>query len=266
MDLSGKTALITGGTHGLGGTIATELHAAGANVLITGIEDEAGKALAGTLGERAAYHRMDLSRDGDIDAALADCRDRFGKLDIIVHNACSYLDSGLSTAREDWLTSLNINVVGASVLVDKARPMLTAPGGVVVLIGSVSGKSGNHSRGPYSVSKAAIAQLAKLMAVQLGTDGIRALTVSPGWTWTPPMEAMTDGDRDIADKAGAKVNLLGRVGRQKEVANAVVFAASDAASWVTGCDIPVDGGFTTLASDQGLGPRHWCSVIASEQS
>ncbi len=262
MDLTGKVALITGGTHGLGGTISQELHAAGAKVLITGIEDDKGAALARSLGEGAAYYRMDLGQDGDIDAALGDCKSRFGRLDIVVHNACSYLDEGIGTARADWLTSLNINVVGAAVLIDKARGFLTAPGGVVVLIGSVSAKSGSRTRGPYSVSKAAIAQLMKLSAVQLGPDGIRAVSVTPGWTWTPPMEAMTDGDRSIADKAGAEVNLLGRVGRMKEVANAVVFASSDAASWITGCDIPVDGGFTALGPDRGFGPRHWCGLMS----
>lgn len=264
MDLTGKVAIITGGTHGMGGTISQELHAAGAKILITGIEDDWGEALADALGESAAYRRMDLGQDEDIDAALADCRSRFGRLDIIVHNACSYLDNGLATVRSDWLTSLNINVVGAAVLIEKARPLLTAPGGVVVLISSVSAKSGNHTRGPYSVSKAAIAQLMKLSAVQLGTEGIRALSVTPGWTWTPPMEAMTDGDRTIADKAGAEVNLLGRVGRMKEVANAVVFATSDAASWITGCDIPVDGGFTALGPDRGFGPRHWCGLVSDQ--
>ncbi|MDF0595166.1 SDR family oxidoreductase [Psychromarinibacter halotolerans] len=261
MDLTGKTALITGGTHGLGGAIASGLHAAGAKVLITGIEDEMGASLAAELGEGAAYQRMDLAEDGQIDTALEVCKDRFGGLDIVVHNACSYLDNGMDTTREDWLTSLNINVVGAAMLMQKARPYLTAPGGVIVFMGSVSAKSGNHTRGPYSVSKAALMQLTKLGAVQLGTKGIRVLSVSPGWTWTPPMEDMTDGDRDLADKAGAQVKLLGRVGRMTEVSDAVVFACSDAASWITGCDIPVDGGFTALGPDRGLGPRHWCAEI-----
>ncbi|HMK80261.1 MAG TPA: SDR family oxidoreductase [Xanthobacteraceae bacterium] len=264
MELGGKVALVTGGTHSIGGAIVAGLHAAGAKVLATGIEDARGAALVAALGAPARYRHLDLRSDAEIDAALAACRIEFGRLDCIVNCACSYLDNGLATARADWLAALDVNVVGAAILMQKALPLLTKPGGVIVNIGSVAGKFGNGFRGPYSVGKAGLMHLTKLAAVSLGPQGIRVVTVSPGWTWSPPMEAMTGNNRDLADRAGAEVNPLGRVGRMEEVANVVVFACSDKASWVTGCDLAVDGGFATVGPDRGLGPRYWCDHYRGE--
>jgi len=258
MDLSDKVVLVTGGTHSIGGAIALGLHAAGAKVMVTGIEDERGAALAASLGEHAVYARLDLRDDAQIEQRLAECRARFGRLDAIVNSACSYLDDGLATSRADWHEALDVNVVGAAMLVQKALPLLTTPGGVIVNVGSVSGKFGSRSRGPYAVGKAALMHLSQLLAVALGPQGIRVVTVSPGWTWSPPMEAMTGNDRARADRAGAHVNPLGRVGRMEEVANVVVFACSDKASWVTGCDLAVDGGFSALGPDRGFGAQYWC--------
>jgi 3-oxoacyl-[acyl-carrier protein] reductase len=258
VELNGKVAMVTGGTHSIGGAVVQGLHAAGAKVLATGIEDARGAALVEALGAGARYRHLDLRSDAEIDESLEACRAEFGRLDIIVNCACSYLDNGLATPREDWLAALNVNVVGAAILMQKALPLLTTPGGVVVNIGSVAGKFGNGFRGPYSVGKAGLMHLTKLAAVSLGPQGIRVVTVSPGWTWSPPMETMTGNNRDLADRAGAEVNPLGRVGRMDEVANVVVFVCSDKASWVTGCDVPVDGGFSMVGPDRGLGPRYWC--------
>jgi 3-oxoacyl-[acyl-carrier protein] reductase len=259
-ELHGKVALVTGATRSIGEYIARGLHAAGAKVLLTGIDDTDGERVAASLGDGAAYRHLDVEEDRDIDRALGDCRSLFGRLDILVNCACSYLDQGLATKREDWLRCLNVNVVGPAILVQKAEPYLTKPGGVIVNIGSVSGKFGNGSRGPYSAGKAALMHFTKLAAVALAPKGLRAVTVTPGWTWSPPMEEMTGNDRDLADRGGAHVHPLGRVGRMEEVANVVVFAASDRASWVNGCDLPVDGGFSALGPDQGKGPRYWCDI------
>jgi len=260
-ELDHKAALVTGATHSIGEFIARGLHAAGAAVMLTGIEDKKGEAVAASLGARAVYRHLDIRHDDEIDARLAESHTLFGRLDIVVNCACSYLDNGLATRREDWLAALDVNVVGPAILTQKARPYLTKPGSVIVNIGSVSGKFGSGSRGPYSAGKAALMHFTKLAAVALGSEGIRVVTVSPGWTWSPPMEEMTGNDRDLADRAGAKVMPLGRVGRMEEVASAVVFACSDKASWVNGCDLPVDGGYSILGPDRGLGPRHWCDEI-----
>jgi NAD(P)-dependent dehydrogenase (short-subunit alcohol dehydrogenase family) len=263
-DLSGKVALVTGGTHSIGGAIGERLAAAGASVMTTGLEDERGQILAGRLGEKVAYTRLDLRDDTGIEAALSECMKRFGRLDIIVNCACSYLDSGLQTSREDWLASLDVNIVGPAILVQKALPHLTKPGGVIVNIGSIGGKYGGRTRGAYAAGKAALMQFTRTTAAALGPMGIRAVTVSPGWTWTPAFEAIADGDRDRADRAGAEVSPLGRIGRMEEVANLVAFACSDEASWVNGCDLAVDGGYSALGPDQGRGPAYWSQWAGSE--
>ncbi len=259
--LDGKVAIVTGAEQSIGAAIAAGLHASGAAVLLTGIRDAEGEAAAAALGAGAAYRHVDVESDADIDACLAACHSAHGHLDILVNCACSYLDSGLGTPRADWLRNLNVTLVGAAIFAQKAAPLLTrpggVPGGVIVNIGSVSGKFGNAGRGPYSAGKAALMHFTRCAAAALAPEGIRVVTVTPAWTWSPPMAAMTGGDRDLADRGGAFVHPLGRVGRMDEVAQAVVFAASDAASWVNGCEIPVDGGFSMLGPDQGRGPRHW---------
>ncbi len=263
-ELEGKVALVTGATGSIGEFIARGFHAAGAQVVISGIEDDKGRAVAASLGEGAIYRRLDVELDDQIDACLAECAARFGRLDIVVNCACSYLDQGLGTTRADWLKSLDVNVVGAAILVQKAVPYMTKPGGVIVNIGSVSGKFGNRFRGSYSAGKAALMHFTRLAAVALGPKGIRCVTVSPAWTWSPPMAEMTDDNRDLADRAGADFHPLGRVGRMEEVANVVTFACSDKASWVNGCDLAVDGGFTALGPDQGRGPKYWCDFYREE--
>ncbi|MBI3498952.1 MAG: SDR family oxidoreductase [Proteobacteria bacterium] len=255
--LDGRVAIVTGAEQSIGAAIAAGLHQAGATVVLTGIRDADGNKAAAALGDRARYRRVDVESDGDIEACLKECAATHGRLDILVNCACSYLDSGLATTRADWLKNLNVTVVGAAIFVQKAAPYLTKPGGVVVNIGSVSGKFGNGNRGPYSAGKAALMHFTRCAAVALAPEGIRVVTVTPAWTWSPPMEAMTAGSREAADRGGAFVHPLGRVGRMEEVANAVVFAASDAASWINGCDIPVDGGFAMLGPDQGRGPKYW---------
>ncbi|MBV9704075.1 MAG: SDR family oxidoreductase [Methylobacteriaceae bacterium] len=263
-ELSGKAALVTGATHSIGEYIARGLHGAGAKVLLTGIEDAKGAAVAASLGEGALYRHLDVEEDEEIEQGLAEAEARFGRLDILVNCACSYLDKGLDTSRADWLKALNVNIVGPALLVQKAVPYLTKPGGVIVNIGSIAGKFGNGFRGPYSVGKAGLMHFTRLTAVALAPYRIRSVTVSPAWTWSPPMEAMTDNNRDLADRAGADVHPLGRVGRMEEVANVVVFACSDKASWVNGCDLPVDGGYSMLGPDQGRGPRYWCDFYRKE--
>jgi 3-oxoacyl-[acyl-carrier protein] reductase len=263
-ELDGKVALVTGATRSIGEFIARGLHMAGAKVVITGVEDDKGRAVADSLGEGAIYRRLDVEQDDQIDSCLEECAARFGRVDFVINCACSYLDQGLATSRADWLKSLNVNVVGAAIVVQKAIPYMAKPGGVIVNIGSVSGKYGARFRGSYSAGKAALMHFTRLSAAALGPQGIRCVTVSPAWTWSPPMEAMTDGNRDLADRAGADFHPLGRVGRMEEVANVVTFACSDKASWVNGCDLAVDGGFTALGPDQGRGPSYWCDYYRKE--
>jgi NAD(P)-dependent dehydrogenase (short-subunit alcohol dehydrogenase family) len=137
-----------------------------------------------------------------------------------------------------------------------AAEKMTKPGGVVVNIGSVGGKVGAAGRVLYPASKAGILQFTKNAAVTLAPEGIRVLSVSPAWTWSPALEGMA-GTIERADAVGGRIHPIGRVGRGGDIGNAVIFAVSDMASFMTGVDIAVDGGFTIVGPDQGRGPRPW---------
>jgi 3-oxoacyl-[acyl-carrier protein] reductase len=256
ISLDGKVAIVTGATQGLGADIAASLHAAGASVLVTGRDVERGTAVAAALRDRAAFVAADLAEDDGITACLDTVIARFGRVDILVNNACLYADPGLGATRADWRKSLDVNLVGPALLMAQAAELMPSPGGVIVNIGSVGGKFGAAGRMLYPASKAAIMQLTKNAAVTLAPRGIRVLTVSPAWTWSPALESMA-GSEERADRVGARTHPLGRVGRGDDVGDVVVFACSDMARFMTGVDLAVDGGYSILGPDQGLGPRPW---------
>lgn len=254
--LAGKTAIVTGSTQGLGADIARGLVQAGANVMLVGRNEEAGEALAAELGTRAIFCATDIGQDDQIAHCIARTREHFGALDILVNNACQYSDRGLASSREEWHRTLDTNLISAAMFTQFAVPHLPR-GGVVVNMGSTGGKFGAAGRALYPASKAGLLQITKNFAVELAPKGIRVLAVSPAWTWSPSVEQLAGGSRTAADAVGAHFHPLGRVGSGSEVAAAVCFVCSDAASWMTGVDIPVDGGFSILGPDQGISPRVW---------
>lgn len=259
--LSGKVAIVTGATHGLGVDIARRLIQDGAVVLLAGRDSAAGEAETQALGERATFVLTDVMQDAALDRLVEHAVSRFGRIDIVVNNACSYDDAGLASTREQWLRTLNVNLVSAAMLVQKAAPHMRA-GSVIVNLGSTGGKFGVAGRAIYPASKAAMLQLTRSIATSLAPAGIRCVTVSPAWTWSPSVSALSNGDRDVADNVASQFHPLGRVGGGEEVAAVVAFVCSSDASWVTGVDWPVDGGFSILGPDQGRSPREWFARLA----
>jgi NAD(P)-dependent dehydrogenase (short-subunit alcohol dehydrogenase family) len=248
--VTSRVAIVTGGNSRIGAAIAAALAADGASVVVAARDAARGEVVAHDIG--GTFVATDI---GD-DASILECVERFPRIDILVNNAIVYDDSGIESTREQWLSALNVNVVGAAIFVREAAKRMSS-GSSIVNMGSIGGKFGAAGRAIYPASKAALMQLTKNQAAELAPRGIRVNSVSPGWTWSDPLERMTDGDRDVADRAAATTQPLGRAGDPHEVAAVVAFLCSPAASFITGADIAVDGGFSMLGPDQGRGPRYW---------
>lgn len=249
MRLKDKVVIVSGGAASIGAEIVKEMYAQGAKVLIADIAQEKGEQLAKDLGERALFVATDITNDEDLKKLVASAEQNFGGIDVLVNNACSYGDDGALTDRATWLQTLNVNIVSAAILGELCRPFLAKSKGAVVNIGSVSGAFPHIARWAYPVSKAALAHLNKTQAVEYAQDGIRVNLLKLGHIWSDPFDGLTKGDRAHANSATAAFNLKGRVANGNEVAKVAAFVASDDASYMTGGEIPVDGGYSAMGPE-----------------
>lgn len=251
--LTGKTAIVTGGATHIGAAVAHDLADAGANVVIFDIDAANGERVVGAIGERALFLPVDITDDAAIAHAIDRIETRFGGIDLLVNLACTYLDNGIESGRADWLTALNVNVVSAVMMARAVHaPMQRRGGGAIVNFSSISANCAQTGRWLYPASKAALKQLTRNLAMDLAPDNIRVNSVSPGWTWSRVMDELTQGKRAKADTVGAPFHLRGRIGDPREVARVVTFLCTDAASFVTGADYPVDGGYSAMGPEQNV--------------
>jgi hypothetical protein len=247
--LQGKVAIVPGGATKIGQAVVQAFTDAGVRVMVADIAEDAGKAM---IRDGVAFQKCDLRSDADIAALVAETKKQFGRIDFLVNVACSYLDNGAETTRADWLTALDTNIVGSVMLMQAARAELAKTKGAIVNFGSISSRVAQTGRWVYPVSKAAILQLTRNQAMDLAPDGIRVNAVSPGWTWSNIMDQLTGGNRAKTDAVAAPFHLLGRVANPEEVASTVLFLCSDEASFITGTDICVDGGYTAMGPEQAV--------------
>lgn len=246
-----RSAIITGGATLIGQALAEAFVAADSEVAILDIDEAAGAALADRLGPTARFIATDITRDDQLQAAVERIEAEVGGIDILVNLACSYLDDGLASSRADWLTALDINLVSAVMAAKAVHPALCRRGGgIIVNFTSISAEVAQTGRWLYPASKAAMRQLTRSMALDLAEEGIRVNSVSPGWTWSRLIEEVSGGDRLRTDRVAGDFHMLGRAGDPAEVAQVVLFLCSDRASFVTGADYAVDGGYSALGPEQ----------------
>lgn len=248
--LEGKVAIVTGGAASIGAAISRQLHHHGATVVIAARSIDKGESLVKELGSRVMFVATDLKEDSDLKRLVDKTVEHYGRIDILINNACAYGDEGSSTSRETWLDTLNVNVVSGALLGELARPYLSANKGAIVNIGSVSGDFPHIGRWAYPVSKAAVKHLTKAQAVDYSSDGIRVNLAVLGHIWSDPIAGITGGSREKADQMSLPYNLLGRVADPAEVGEVVAFLASNSASYMTGSEVAIDGGYGALGPEQ----------------
>jgi 3-oxoacyl-[acyl-carrier protein] reductase len=243
-ELTGKTALVTGATGGLGGSIARALHKQGATVAISGTRKEVLDALAGELKERIHVLPCDLSNKDQVEALVPQAEAAMEKLDILVANAGVTKDNLFVQLRdEDWETVININLTATFRLSRAAmKTMMRRRHGRIIGITSVVGVTGNPGQGNYTAAKAGMIGMMKSIAKEYAKRGVTANCVAPGFIATP----MTDKLNDKQREAIMTMVPANRLGTPDDIAAAVVYLASEEAAYVTGQTLHVNGGMAMI--------------------
>jgi NAD(P)-dependent dehydrogenase (short-subunit alcohol dehydrogenase family) len=255
-DRRGHVGLVTGAASGIGEATARLFARQGMHVVALDLDE-------GRLHDTVA--RIEAA-GGTATAAVADVGDRaaidgvvdriataLGRLDAVVNCAVSFLARGLDVTEPDWEHVLRVNVQGISNIVQAGHPLLaTTDGAAVVNTASISAHVAQPSRWTYNATKGAIVSLTRCMAMDLAPDGIRVNTVSPGWIWTPEVSRAADGDRTRWEPVWGRFHLMRRLGEPDEVATAIAFLCSSDASFITGAELAVDGGYLAMGPE-GLG-------------
>lgn len=243
-DLTGKTALVTGASGGIGAAIAKALHGAGATVAISGTRAEQLEALAGELGQRVHVLPCNLSDAAAVEALPRQAAEAMGSVDILVNNAGITKDNLFMRMSDDeWASVLDVNLTATMRLCKGVvRGMMKARWGRIVNISSIVGATGNPGQANYAASKAGMVGMSKSIAYEVASRGITVNCVAPGFIATAMTDKLTDEQKD-------KINVqipAARMGTPEEIAAAVLYLASNEAAYVTGATLHVNGGMAML--------------------
>jgi 3alpha(or 20beta)-hydroxysteroid dehydrogenase len=241
-DLEGKVALISGGARGMGAEEARLFVSQGARVLLGDVLDEEGQKTAASIGESVIYQHLDVTSESDWQAAVAKAESAFGSLDVLVNNAGILRYGALeTTSQEEYELVIRINQLGPFLGMKAAIPALRrSGGGSIVNISSLAGMQGVAGAVSYTASKFAVRGMTKVAALELAGDGIRVNSVHPGGVDTPMTRPL--GDSSEADSARGYGSPIPRIGQPDDVAQLVLFLASEMSSYCTGSEFVVDGG------------------------
>lgn len=244
---TGKVALVTGASSGIGKASAELFAAQGARIVALDRDEAGGQALAAALGrDQCAFIRTDVADRAEIEQAIAQAVEIHGRLDILFNNAGIAAPGDVTVvAPDDWARVIAVDLNAVYYACRAALPHMPKPGGVIINTASVFGLVGSYENTAYNAAKAGVVNLTRSMALDFGREGVRVNAVCPGSIMTAMARGLETNQQRKA--AWCDAIPLGRLGQPEEIAEVVAFLASDAASYVSGAIIPVDGGLTAWA-------------------
>jgi len=262
MRLKGKVSIVSGAASGIGEAVAKTFAREGSAVVVADLNAGDGKRVVEEIrkaGGTAEFIRTNIGRDSDADAMIAFAVDKFGRLDILHNNAIGAVFGRIGEVTpEAWRKAMDLGLTCYWYCSKKAIDVMVAQkAGVIINTASVSGLGADYGLGPYNVVKTAVIALTRTVAIEYARKGIRCNCVCPGPIATPPL-LKVKASRPEVFNAMAEGVPMGRYGEPQEIANAVLFLASDEASYITGAALVADGGLmahTGLPSMMGLGPK-----------
>ena len=251
LDLTGRVAIVTGAAKGIGRGCAEVLATAGAHVVVTDVDGENGEAVATAInngeGGSALFVHTDVRSGTAVEAMVATAVERWGRLDVLVNNAGWHNSKGLlDCTEEDWDSIIELNLKSVFLCSKAAFPALKETRGAIISIGSMVGLIGQKDSVAYTASKGAIISMTRSLALDVAPYGIRANCICPGVVDTPLLQeylAMQSNPEQRRQEFAA-LHPLERIGTPTDIARAVLFLASDAAAFITGTILPVEGGVT----------------------